>query len=287
MLLPILLASCGSTKVKKKIELAPLANDKYVEVYTTLPPFQYEVVCEIDISRSGNFVATDMESYKSNVAAEARKCGADKGLIENLHGWQSSSGGADIKVKAYAIRQTSETDRLQGENVKSLATAAAIDNLPALKEILKEVNTKPESRSTQDNLIMEHILYLTSKKGLKCPPNMTNLFIKNYGVTLNKFDYEERNFISSQAHEIVFCSEVFEKSYANFQNKDEVRRVFNDALISAINEPIRKDRQKKISKINRVMPLIAKDVDAACKKDALSAFCVYEKQLKDFKKLTK
>ncbi len=277
----ILLAGCGSTHVKKKIELPPLPADAPVEVFMDHPNFRYDVICDINITRRGDFISTTREAYRSNVEVEARKCGANMAFIQSLIGTTSN-----VTVTGYAIKKLSDADKLVDmEGLKRLGRAANLDNLEVTKKIIQdlEVNKDRDMRSPNDDTVLQFLIYENAKLGSNCPKKVINYLMKDYNVRLMKFDFKT-GALGSDPRKVAACELVLKDSYPHFYNRPALLSYVNNYIVGILNyySGSREDLIG-LQKINGVLPLVMKEIKDTCAKDATSEVCSFKPRFQEIR----
>ena len=298
-LLAFTLAGCGSTAVKKIVDLPSLPEDHPVTVYTELPNFRYEVICEIDISREGSFVSTNLSSYKSNIEVEARKCGTDKGLLVGLNGTSTTSTygtnyglnrstSYDIVVQGYGIRQTSEVDKLSGrETIKSFGTAVALDNITAVQKIVKDVNKDSAKRSFNDDLLLTYVVFVNAQKGFECPKATIDYLVNGYGVWITKLNYGS-DLVNSSAKDLALCGNLLTKSYLLIENRPDLLTYINNSVVGILNYATRS--KSDLQKLEHLKPLLSQadeEIRKACIVSETSEICLFKKRFQELRESIK
>ncbi len=285
ILLPALLflAACGSTSVKKKIQLAELGNDEKVTIYREMPTFGYEVICEVEIERKGNFVSTDLEAYRSNLEVEARKCGGKQAFLSGLSGFRYGSS-ANVTITGYVIRQTTEEMKIKDkEHVKKLAQATNLNNESALKKLLIAVNPSPLKRSPHDNEILSLLLHTNAKIGLNCPAKTVNLLLNQYQVRIKNL-HPKLSVLEEDPREIGFCQDVLAKSYLTITDRDKLLTYANNVTVGLLNYFSGSNEDfRKLQRVNTFLPMVMSEIKLACSKDETSSGCIMRERFQEIR----
>lgn len=281
------LMSCGSTKVKKLVTLPSLSKDVEVEILTKEPDFGYEIICDVTITRKGNFVSTQLEAYKSNMKRIVRDCGTKLGLLVRLSGTSTtsysvinnqlaSSTGHNIMVKGYAIRQTTEKMKITDkETVKKLVTAFSFGNTKVIDLLLKDVNNEQKMRSPYDEKVLQTILRQNASLGAKCNEKSIRHFHEKYNVKLSKLREKIGKFREASPGNLIYCDGFLNYNYENIKNKLEVAKYVHKKAFDVLKYYSGKRSEKKMLKIASVIPKISSDIKKACTQDETSELCLY------------
>ena len=287
-----LMASCGSTKIKKNKELPPLDRFAEVEVFhESLPPFGYEVICDADVNSKGNFTSTTRKGYVGKAKEIARECGVNKAVILSLSGLTSGSG-ANVNVRIQAIVQTTEKDKItkkDPEELKKLAAAASQNKLNSIDTLFKRYELNPEQakRSPLDNHILNTLMIKMALNGSRCPVKSMNHIFEKYGAHISHYDtfkaYGAR--LSVSTRKVLECpSKAVVSSFEKLtpQRRKEVIISLNASLSDYLNRG-RKPLKSLKANFNSLYPLMKKDIDSSCSKDSTNTLCSLKENIEKIK----
>lgn len=283
-----LAAGCGSTKVEKKIELVALAPDAPVTVHNRAPNFDYEVICEINVSRSGStiFVDTDGAAYDDILSSEARKCGASEVLNTGARGFTTTygSGGssANVYVKGLAFRQKSEVQKIATENYKKIGIAASAGNVPALQKLLSGLNTDRSKRFSLDSHLLDVLLYNEAKSGNRCSIK-TIAYLERLNAKLLWVKLPEKlGGTLLENGDFTQCHGLLRKHYYEVENRQELLVHINNKTVSVLDHFT--GSSKDVGLIRELVPLNAlarQEINASCKVSDTDETCLLKPRFQE------
>jgi hypothetical protein len=281
VLFTLLFTACATTSnIVKHQELPPLPATAEVYVHTEkMPDYTFEVVCEANVE--GYMAGYQLKSYEAQAKSLARKCGTDTALVESV-----SSYGERSMARIKAILKKSEDSKLvDTETIKKIATAASLNNVGNLKELLKNTNLNkdPKQRSNIDTSLLETLVLKLADKAQSCPKKAIDFLMKDYGIYLSGVETQGSIYVSTG--NVLNCnSPVIAKSYTNFKNKEDSIFAINNAITESMNRSYTSLYKVAYSNYLKLYPQIIKDVETSCGKDPLSRLCSMKPNLQELNK---
>lgn len=296
--LALALASCGSIKTKKKIELKELPEGTKVSVFDPIngPNFDYEVICNITLEGTA-ISPSELKDYHERVAEEARKCGTDLAVIEygsavtERRAWIANTrlhGAAteDIAIHAAGVRRTSDFDQLTLENAGKLVKALGLKDPKVAAELLAPVNKDPKVRSSSDSVILEYAVYLDAHRGHRCSKKSQALLLDDYQVRLHTLKWPElsESGLRSRDH-VLACGKLIERSSDTISDRTDLTYLIHNSLVNTLEYFTEgPDKLAIIAQASHLMPKVSKEIKDACAKEPASELCAYEERFKAIKK---